>query len=147
MTPALLQRLLGLAAVALLAGLVAVAVVREEDEASNAAVPTPAPAFEGEDGWYVARAGSRGVARDAERTTCGTLLTDRSLGVAHPVLPCGAKIFLDYGGKTVLTTVVDRGPLAPGYQFELTPALADQVGLTGVQKIRWSFARAAGPPG
>ena len=61
----------------------------------------------------------------------------------HPVLPCGAKIFLTYGGKTVLTTVVDRGPLAPGYEFELTPALAERVGLTGVQKIRWSFARAA----
>jgi hypothetical protein len=43
--------------------------------------------------------------------------------------------------------VVDRGPLAPGYEFELTPALAERLGLTGVQKIRWSFARAAEAPG
>jgi len=29
----------------------------------------------------------------------------------------------------------------------LTPALAERMGLTGVQKIRWSFARATEPPG
>jgi hypothetical protein len=140
MTPALLQRLLGLAAVALLAGLVAVAVVREEDEASNAAVPTPAPAFEGEDGWYVARAGSRGVARDAERTTCGTLLTDRSLGVAHPVLPCGAKIFLLHDGEELLTEVIDNRLSSAQRQFELTPRLAAQLGVEGTQQLRWRFA-------
>ena len=76
MTPALLQRLLGLAAVALLAGLVALAVVHEDGQTNDAAVPTPARAAEGDDGWYVALAGSRGLPGDAQRTTCGTLLTD-----------------------------------------------------------------------
>ena len=72
-----------------------------------------------------------------------TLLAPRTLGVDHPVLPCGAKVFVRYGKKTVLTTVVDRGPLAPGAEFEVTPALAVVLGLSGVQPIRWSFARAA----
>ena len=42
----------------------------------------------------------------------------------------------------MLTTVVDRGPFAPGREFEVTPALADLLRLSGVQTIRWSFARA-----
>src|SRR5438093_1355892 len=60
----------------------------------------------------------------------------------HQVLPCGAKVFVTFRGKTVLTTVVDRGPFSPRFDFEVTPALAELVGLTGVQTIRWSFARA-----
>jgi hypothetical protein len=44
---------------------------------------------------------------------------------------------------TVLTTVVDRGPFTPKPDFEVTPALADLMGLSGTQTIRWSFARAA----
>ena len=31
------------------------------------------------------------------------------MGFAHPVLPCGAKIYLGHGGKEVLTQVVARG--------------------------------------
>jgi hypothetical protein len=140
-TPAFLQRLLGLAAVALLAGLVAFAVVRDDGEESNAAVPTPAPAAEGEeDGWYVALAGSRGLPGDAQRTTCGTLLTDASLGVSHPVLPCGAKLFLLFDDQEVLTEVVDHRLSTGARQFELTPALAAQLGVEGTQEVRWRFA-------
>ena len=40
-----------------------------------------------ETGWYTALAGSRGAPRDAERTTCRRMLTNRSLGVTHAVLP------------------------------------------------------------
>ena len=76
----------------------------------------------------VARVGSRGLARDAERTTCGTLLTDGSLGVAHPVLPCGAKLFLLHDGQEVLTEVIDNRMSSAQRQFELTPRLAAQLG-------------------
>lgn len=141
MTPALLQRLIGLAAAALLAGLVAVAIVRDDDGVREAPpVATPAPAPEAEGGWYVARAGSRGVARDAYRTTCGTLLTDGSLGVAHPVLPCGAKVFLLHDGHEVLTEVIDNRLSSSQRQFELTPRLAAQLGIEGTQELRWRFA-------
>jgi hypothetical protein len=140
MTPALFQRLLGLAAVALLAGLVAVAVVRDDDAGSDAAVPTPAAAAEGDDGWYVALAGSRGLPGDAQRTTCGTLLTDQSLGLSHPVLPCGAKLFVLFDGQEVLTEVVDNRLSTAARQFELTPALAARLGVEGTQELRWRFA-------
>jgi hypothetical protein len=139
-TPALAQRLLGLAAVALLGGLVALALARDDGRASRAIVPTPAPAVDADGGWYVARAGSRGLARDAERTTCGITLTDGSLGVSHPVLPCGAKLFISFGGQQVLTEVVDHRMSSAGRQFELTPALATKLGVEGTQELRWRFA-------
>jgi hypothetical protein len=143
MTVPLLQRELALGAAALLAVVVALAVATRRDESAAPASQLPEPAVSKLSGWYPALAGVRKRPLAAHASGCGTLLDPKTLGVDHPVLPCGAKIFLTYGGKTVLTTVVDRGPLAPGYEFELTPALAERVGLTGVQKIRWSFARAA----
>jgi hypothetical protein len=147
MTVPLLQRELALGAAALLAVVVALAVAAKRDEAPVAASSLPQPAVSKLSGWYPALAGVRKRPLAGHPSGCGTLLDPKTLGVGHPVLPCGAKIFLAYGGKTVLTTVVDRGPLAPAYQFELTPALAELVGLTGIQKIRWSFVRAAGPAG
>ena len=121
----------------------ALALVRDDGLARRSVLPTPAPApaAEADDGgWYVARAGSRGLTRDTERTTCGVVLTDGSLGVAHPVLPCGAKIFLSFGGQEVLTEVIDHRLSSPGRQFDLTPALAAKLGVEGPQEVRWRFA-------
>ena len=44
--------------------------------------------------------------------------------MTHPVLPCGAKLLVRYGGETILTEVIDNELVATGRQFELTPALA-----------------------
>ena len=123
MPAAVAQRLLGLAAVALLGGVIALAVIeRRSDDASATPAPTGAVAPGG--GWYSALAASRGPAGDAERTTCGLILTDKSLGVTHPVLPCGAKLLLRFGGQTVLTEVIDNKLKSAGRQFELTERLA-----------------------
>ena len=56
------------------------------------------------------------------------------------MLPCGAKIYIGYGGAEVLTEVIDTKLKEPGRQFELTEALA-QLGVEGTQQIRWRFAR------
>ena len=105
MNLAVLQRMIALAAVALVAG---VAVLALTGEAANDTESGPQQVpVAGDGGWYTALAGSRGAARDAERTTCALTLTARSLGVSHPVLPCGAKIFISYGGAEVLTEVID----------------------------------------
>ena len=48
----------------------------------------------------------------------------KTVGVAHPVLPCGVKIYVEYKGKQVLTQVIDRGHTVPGREFDLTQALA-----------------------
>lgn len=132
-----MQRLLSLAAVALLAGVVAIAVVDRREETPVSA-PQGATAAGG--GWYDALAAPRPPGDDAERTGCGLILTSRSLGVSHPVLPCGAKILIRYGGETVLTEVIDNQLKETGRQFELTQSLARLVGLDGTQAVEWRYA-------
>jgi hypothetical protein len=138
MSLGLLQRSVALAAVALLSGLGALALTSGSGEAKQVSGPRPVPTADG--GWYTALAGSRGASRDAERTTCRQILTGRSLGVSHPVLPCGAKLFIAYGDSEVLTEVIDSRLKKPGRQFELTEALAQRLGIQGTQQIRWRFA-------
>jgi hypothetical protein len=138
-TFSILQRTIALAAVALVAGVAVLALTGSAADTSDSTAPEQVPVAGG-GGWYTALAGSRGAARDAERTTCARILTGRSLGVSHPVLPCGAKIYISYGGAQVLTEVIDTKLKQPGRQFELTEALAQQLGIEGTQQIRWRFA-------
>jgi hypothetical protein len=133
----LAQRLAVLAAVALLAGVAAAAIAAHRATGESAAALTSAPAPAG---WNVAFAGSRGVAGDAQRTTCGQVLAPESLGVTHPVLPCGAKVIVRWGGKQVLTEVIDNALVEPGRQLELTDALARMLGLDGTVELEWRFA-------
>jgi hypothetical protein len=134
------QRVLTLAAVAFLGAVAALAVIEyRSHDASATAAPTGAVAPGG--GWYTALAASRGPAGDAEQTSCGLVLTARSLGVSHPVLPCGAKLLVRFSDATVLTEVIDNKLKSAGRQFELTDGLARQLGLVGTQKIDWRFAR------
>lgn len=141
MTATTAVRLLVLAAVALLAGLGALVVIEATDDTAAPAGAEGAPA---PGGWYQALAASRGPAGDAERTSCGLILTERSLGITHPVLPCGAKIIVRYRGETVLTDVIDNTLESAGRQFELTESLARLVGLDGTQQVQWRFASASG---
>ena len=143
MPAAVAQRLLGLAAVALLGGVLALAVIeRRSQDAGATVVATGAVAAGG--GWYAGLAASRGEAGDAERTSCGLILTGKSYGVSHPVLPCGAKLLIRYGGHTVMTEVIDNKLKSPGRQFEFTERLAREVGLEGTQEIDWRFAASSG---
>jgi hypothetical protein len=140
-TLGLLQRAVALAAVALLAAVAALALSRTTG-GDGTAPGEATPVTVAEEGWYTALAGSRGAPRDAERTTCRSVLTPRSLGVSHPVLPCGVKLYIAYGGTELLTEVIDGRLKRPGRQFELTEALAQRLGIDGTQQVRWRFARA-----
>jgi hypothetical protein len=133
------QRLVLLAAVALLAAVSAVAVIEQRATEPGAAALTSAPAPAG---WNTAFAGSRGPTGDAQRTTCGQVLAPESLGVTHPVLPCGAKVVLRYGDAQVLTEVIDNALVEPGRQLEVTEALASLLGLDGTVELEWRFAAA-----
>ena len=136
----LAQRLVLLAAVALLAATSALAVVERRDDSSvpaDAFTSAPAPA-----GWNTAFAGSRGPTGDAQRTTCGQLLAPESLGVTHAVLPCGALLVLRRGGDHVLTEVIDNTLVDPGHELEVTEALAELLDIppeTTVE-LEWRFA-------
>jgi rare lipoprotein A (peptidoglycan hydrolase) len=134
------QRVVGLAAAALLGLVVALAIDHERSKGALPIAPQPAAASPAD--WYTALAGVR--AKPRRRSACGWLLRKDTLGVGHPVLPCGARIFIAYGGKRVLTEVIDRGPYGSGREFDLTPALAKLVGLQGVREIRWTFAGRGG---
>lgn len=134
-----LYRMLVLAAVAMLGVLVVIAVQERRD--AGAATTSSSATAPGQSGWYVALAAPRPPAGDAERTTCDLILTARSLGVTHPVLPCGAKLVLRYRGESVLTEVIDNTLTSSGRQFELTDALARLVGLDGTQQIEWRYAK------
>jgi hypothetical protein len=133
----LAQRLLVLAAVALLAAVASVAIVSQRGTNESAAALTSAPAPAG---WNVAFAGSRGPTGDAQRTTCGQVLSPESLGVTHPVLPCGAKVILRSGNKQVLTEVIDNALVEPGRQLEVTDKLAELLGIDGTVELEWRFA-------
>jgi len=134
LTPALAQRLVGLAALTLLAGLISLAATHNGSRANGQRLPAP-----GGD-WNRALAASEPLHAKARQTVCGHTLTAKTLGVAHPVLPCNVKLYLVFGGKQVLTEVVDRGPYVPGREFVLTHALAVALGLHGTQPIKWRYA-------
>jgi hypothetical protein len=133
------QRLVLLAAVALLAGALALAAV-EGLEADSGARLTGAVA---PSGWNIAFAGSRGPAGDAQRTSCGQVLSSESLGITHPVLPCGAKLVLRREDTQVLSEVVDNVLVEGGRELEVTEALAELLELEGTAEIEWRFATEA----
>jgi hypothetical protein len=141
-TDRFLHRVVVLAAVALLGAVLALAVVErraQDDEAAAALTSASAPA-----GWNTAFAGSRGPAGDAQRTTCGQVLGPQSLGVTHPVLPCGAKVVLRNGENQVLTEVIDNALVESGRQLELTESLARMLDVDGTAEVEWRFATEVG---
>ncbi len=92
-------------------------------------------------GWYTALAGARPV-HYGTRTDCGVMLRPSTRGVVDSVLPCNVKLFVSFGGSDrILTQVVARRPVVPGRRFDVTPALADDLGLEGIQRIKWVYAR------
>jgi hypothetical protein len=62
---------------------------------------------------------------------CGGTLTAGRLGVAHKSLPCGARVTLRHGRRTVRVPVIDRGPYVGGREFDLTAATAQRLGFSG----------------
>jgi hypothetical protein len=132
-------RLLGLAAVALLAAVVTVALKREGSEPSAGALPAAAPAPGG--GWYKASAAALPAPAAPRPTDCSVALSAKTVGVMHPVLPCRAQLYVEFGKVRILTRVIGRGSPARS-EFGLTKALADKLGLHGFAQIKWRFAAA-----
>jgi rare lipoprotein A (peptidoglycan hydrolase) len=140
MTPALVQRTVWLVGICFVATIAAVAITRRgggEDEN----VPGPVVVLGSKSGYYTARAAPYGATAAHPRTACGQPLLKTTQGVAHPVLPCGVRVYIRFHGKEVLTQVIDRGPNVPGRDFDLTKALANRLDLHGAQTIQWRFAR------
>jgi hypothetical protein len=139
-SPALAQRALLLAAVTLLGGVIALSLAGRLSGAGDSKNLPEAVAPPG-GGWYEALAGLESPRVYGRATACGNVLERSTMGFAHPVLPCGAKIYLGHADKEVLTQVVARGPTRGGVQFGLTEALARELGIDRRATIRWRFAR------
>ena len=122
-----------LAGVSLVA--LAIALGVSHRHAKQSALPAPAGT------WYTALAAEYTPTTSAKKGACGVEIGPGTAGVAHPVLPCGAKIYVKFGRKEVLTQVIDRGRVVPGREFDITQALAKLLGLQGTQTIQWRFAR------
>jgi hypothetical protein len=136
LSPALAQRQAALAGVALLATLGTLALGRGAEQ-PRAPADENAPPPVGE--WEEALAAPYEV-EPGQASACGIDVTPETIGIAHPILPCGVDLVVGFGGREVRTEVIDRGPAEPGYEFGLTEALARELGVSGAQRIRWRFA-------
>jgi hypothetical protein len=132
------QRQVALAGVALLAAVVALALTTRDKSSAQTNLPQPVTVA---GAWYTAPAGVE-QPRYGTRTRCGYVLRPGTVGVVDSVLPCGILVYVAYkNGPHILTRVVDRRPVVAGRRFDLTPKLAEDLGIDGVQRIRWVFAR------
>jgi hypothetical protein len=137
MNARLARRQAALAGVALVGALGAIALSRLGGD-SEAAPPPTAVA-----GWETAEVAV--FEPTAEPTACGVTVTAETLGIAHPVLPCGAKVVVEHQGRQSPADVVARGPVEAGETFELSPALARRLGVAGEATVRWRFAEGLSP--
>jgi rare lipoprotein A (peptidoglycan hydrolase) len=136
----LAQRALWLAGIMLIAAIAALAISRR-DSGSSKNLPGAVAVPGTKNGYYTARAAPYGPTPSRRRTACGKPFLKSTEGVAHPVLPCGVRLYVRFHGREVLTQVVDRGPNVPGRDFDVTKALANRLDLHGTQTIQWRFAR------
>jgi rare lipoprotein A len=83
------------------------------------------------DAYRVTTASWYGPGLYGNRLSCGGRLTPGRLGVAHKSLPCGARLTLRKGGRTVRVRVIDRGPYVGGREFDLTEATARRLHFHG----------------
>jgi rare lipoprotein A len=65
---------------------------------------------------------------------CGGRLSSGTLGVANRTLPCGTRVTLRYGRRSVTVPVIDRGPFHATREWDLTAATKSRLGFpdTGV---------------
>lgn len=66
---------------------------------------------------------------------CGGTLTPGKMGVANKTLPCGTKVTLHHGSKTVTVPVIDRGPYSGNREYDLTAATKNKLGYVGIGPI------------
>lgn len=79
----------------------------------------------------VAAASWYGPGLYGNRTGCGGTLTPGRLGVANKSLPCGTRVTLRDGSRTVRVPVIDRGPYSGDREFDLTQRTARRLHFHG----------------
>jgi hypothetical protein len=142
LSPVLAQREVALAGVALLAAIGSLALTSHGNHSKTRILLRPVTLAGGQ--WRTSLAGGQ-VEPAGTRTNCGVTLTPQTLGVTDSVLPCGIKLYVAYRNSPhYLVQVIQRKPVPPGRKFVLSQALAEKLGIDGVQPIQWVFAGSAG---
>lgn len=72
------------------------------------------------------------------RTACGQVLRPGTIGVAHRNLPCGTAVKFVHKGRSLVTSVIDRGPYSGGNAWDLTNGARLALDFEGVGKIRYA---------
>jgi rare lipoprotein A len=72
------------------------------------------------------------------QTGCGL---NARYGVANKTLPCGTKVQLKSGGRTVMATVDDRGPYVSGRTWDLGQSTRAALGFDGGVSTVWASVR------
>lgn len=82
--------------------------------------------------WY-------GHAFKNRRTASGVPFDPEQLVGAHPTLPLGSRVRVTdtAGGRSVVVTIVDRGPFMPGRGIDLSYAAARRIGIVerGIARV------------
>lgn len=68
---------------------------------------------------------------------CGGIYEPYYLGVASRTLPCGTKVEFEYQGRSVVATVMDRGPYVYSRLFDLQIATANAIGFPGLGVVKY----------
>ncbi|MGI8633690.1 MAG: septal ring lytic transglycosylase RlpA family protein [Solirubrobacterales bacterium] len=86
--------------------------------------------------WRSANASWYGPGLYGNGLACGGRLHGGTIGVAHKTLPCGTKLTLKRGSRTVNVRVIDRGPFHPHREFDLTGATKRALGFGSTGSIQ-----------
>jgi Lipoproteins len=78
--------------------------------------------------WY-------GPACTATRWVAVAGVSPGTVGVAHKSLPCGTRVVLRVGARTVRARVIDRGPYVGAREFDLTAATRQRLGFGSVGRV------------
>jgi hypothetical protein len=68
---------------------------------------------------------------------CGGRMGANQLGVANKTLPCGTRVTLRYGGRSVSVRVIDRGPYVAGRTWDLSGETRRRLHFPGTGTV-WS---------
>jgi rare lipoprotein A len=100
--------------------------------ASTTPTTAPAPTSGGTTWTVYKKATWYGPGFWGRTTACGMVLQPTVIGTAHKGLPCGTTVTFSHAGRSVATTVIDRGPYKKGYAWDLTKKAAKRVGFLEV---------------
>ena len=89
--------------------------------------------------WATAHA-QRGVAShysDLSKTASGRSYSSGAMVAAHRTLPFGTKVRVKNArnGRSVVVTIVDRGPFTKGRIIDLSKGAANAIGFSGLQRV------------